>query len=123
MQHFFTRYGIWIKFAASVLVMLICILVPFIIGTNTRNNGVGAGMYVISLFFLTPFSALVNGILAATDLRRLWFLPAVPAAFSLALWAYPTGAYLSFQLAPVLALALGYAAMGLCILLLKRKKK
>ena len=110
------------KLVFSVLVMLLCILVPFVIAMNTRSNGLGAGMYVISIFFLTPFSALINGILASTDLRRLWFLPAVPAAFSLALWAYPTGTSLSFQLTPVLALAVGYAAMSLCAFLLKRKK-
>lgn len=120
MKTFFTRYGIRLVF--SVLVMLLCILVPFVIAMKTRSNGLGAGMYVISIFFLTPFSALINGILASTDLRRLWFLPAVPAAFSLALWAYPTGASLTFQLTPVLALAVGYAAMTLCAFLLKQKK-
>ena len=122
MKTFFTRYGVWMKLVFSVLVMLLCILVPFVIAMNTRSNGLGAGMYAISIFFLTPFSALINGILASTDLRRLWFLPAVPAAFSLALWAYPTGTSLSFQLTPVLALAVGYAAMTLCVFLLKRKK-
>ena len=122
MKTFFTRYGIWVRLGISVLVMLLCILVPFVIAMNTRSNGLGAGMYAISIFFLTPLSALINGILASADLRRLWFLPAVSAAFSLALWAFPTGASLSFQLTPVLALAVGYAAMGVCAFLLKRKK-
>ena len=122
MKTFFIRYGLWVRLGTGVLVMLLCILVPFVIAMTTRSNGLGAGMYAISLFFLTPFSSLINGILASADLRRLWFLPAVPAAFSLALWAYPTGASLSFQLTPVLALAVGYAAMALCAFLLKRKK-
>ena len=121
MKTFFTRYGIWVKLGTSVLLMLLCILLPFVIAVTTRSNGLGAGMYAMSIFLFVPAVSLVNGILAAADVRRLWWLPAVPTALSLALWAYPTGASLSFQLTPVLALAVGYAAMALCAFLLKQK--
>lgn len=123
MKTFFTRYGIWIKLGTSVLVMFLCILLPYSIATTTRSNGLGAGLYVLSITFFIPFASLINGILAAAERRRLWFLPAVPALLSLLLYPVSGDMYLSFQLTPVLALAVGYAAMGLCILLLKRKKK
>ena len=122
MKTFFNRYGIWVRLGISVLVMLLCILVPYVIIMNTRSNGLGAGLYVLSIACFIPAASLINGILAAAERRKLWFLPAVPAILSLLLYPLSRDMYLSFQLTPVLALAVGYAAMALCAFLLKRKK-
>ena len=122
MKTFFTRYGIQVRLGTSVLVMLLCILLPYGIVTNTTSNGLGAGLYVLSIACFIPAASLINGILAAADLRRLWFLPAVPAILSLLLYPVSRDMYLTFQLTPVLALAVGYAAMVLCVFLLKQKK-
>jgi len=97
-------------------------LVPYVIIMNTRSNGLGAGLYVLSIACFIPAASLINGILAAAERRKLWFLPAVPAILSLLLYPVSRDMYLSFQLTPVLALAVGYAAMTLCAFLLKQKK-
>ena len=123
MKAFFHRYNIWIRLCVSVLLMLLLILLPFVIAVNTRSNGLGAGIYAMSVFLFVPAVSLTVGLLSSAKIRRMWFLPAVPAVLSLALWGYPTGASLSFLLTPVLALAVGYAAMLLCALFLKRKNK
>ena len=122
MKTFFSRYGIWVRLGISVLVMAVLILLPYIAVTTTRNNGLGAGLYVLSIACFIPAASLINGILAAAERRKLWFLPAVPAILSLLLYPVSRDMYLSFQLTPVLALAVGYAAMTLCAFLLKQKK-
>ena len=122
MKTFFIRYGVWVRLGISVIQMAVLILLPYIAATTTRNNGLGAGLYVLSIACFIPATSLINGILAAAERRKLWFLPAVPAILSLLLYPVSRDMYLSFQLTPVLALAVGYAAMTLCAFLLKQKK-
>ena len=120
MKTFFHRHSLWIRLYISVVLLFLLILLPYIVIENTVSNGLGAGLFVLSIFCGIPFVSLVNGILAAGDLRRLWFLPAVPALVSLLLYPIPGDAYLAFRLTPLYALAAGYIAMLLCCLLLKR---
>ena len=93
--------------------MILFIVIPSIIARTTTSNGVGAGVFVLTMFVGGPVSSLLCGILAAPDARKLWILPALPTVLMWLLW--PMNGYLPYRLAQFAGLVIGYAAFAVTI--------
>ena len=108
----------WFRTALCAAAMLLLIVVPSIVARTTTSNGLGAGVFVLTLFAGVPVSSVLCGILAAPDARKLWILPALPSILLWLLW--PMDGYLPFRLAWFAGLVVGYAAFAVAIDILRK---
>ncbi|MBQ8642964.1 MAG: hypothetical protein IJ480_12195 [Clostridia bacterium] len=108
----------WFRIVLCAVAVILFITVPAIVVRTTTSNGVGAGVFVLTVFAGGPVSSLLCGILAAPDARKLWILPALPSALLWLLW--PMNGYLPFRLAWFAGLAVGYAAFAVTIDILRK---
>ena len=112
--------SIWFRLGLCAVFLFLCIALPGIIVRTTHSNGVGAGVFVLTLFGGLPFSSLLCGILASPDPRKLWFLPAVPNALYFCLFPLMTDGSIAYRLAQCIGLVIGYAAFLFCRFLIRK---
>ncbi|MBR4961960.1 MAG: hypothetical protein IKY52_13780 [Clostridia bacterium] len=108
----------WFRVILCAVVMILFIVIPSIVARTTTSNGLGAGVFVLTLFAGVPLSSLFCGILAAPDARKFWILPALPSVLLWLLWSM--NGYLPFRLAWFAGLAVGYAAFAVAIDILRK---
>lgn len=115
--------SLWVRLLVCVVCCLLFIVVPAIVAHNTNSNGLGAGLFAITMLCGLPISSLVCGLLSASEPKKLWMLPALPQATYFLLFPILTDAYLSYRLAQFSGLLLGYGAFVLCIYILKHRNR
>ena len=108
----------WLRIILCAVFILLLIGIPSIVAYTTTSNGLGAGVFVLTVFVGGPVSSLLCGILAAPDARKLWFLPALPPVLLWLLW--PMNGYLPYRLAWFTTLIVGYAAFAVTIDILRK---
>ena len=110
-----------LRLLACVACCMLFIAVPALIVHNTHSNGLGAGLFAITMFCGLPVSSLLCGVLSAPDPKKLWILPVVPSALYFLFFPILTDAYLSYRLAQFSGLLLGYGAFFLGVYILKKR--
>ena len=113
----------WICLFACVFISILFFAVPSLIAHNTRSNGIGAGIYVITLQYGLPISSLLCGFLSAVNPKKFWILPALPTAMYFLCFPYFVSSNLTFLLAQFSGLIVGYGVFGLAIYILKNRKQ
>ena len=116
------------KFIKSLLFrLLVCVVcsmlfvaVPALIVHNTHSNGLGAGMFAITMLCGLPASSLLCGLLAASEPKKLWLLPALPSAVYFLFFPVLTDANLPYRLTQFSGLLFGYGAFILGVIILKK---
>jgi len=99
---------------------ILLIAVPALIVHNTHSNGLGAGVFVVTLFCGLPVSALLCGFLSAFDPKKLWTFPALPSVVYFLFFPILTDANLFYRLAQFSGLLFGYGAFVLGRFILKK---
>ena len=120
MKTWFT--SVWFRLGLCAVFLILCIAVPGVIVRTTHSNGIGAGVFVLTLFGGLPFTSLLCGIFASPDVRKLWFLPAVPNALYFCLFPILTDASPVYLLAQFNGLVIGYAAFILSRFLIRKTR-
>lgn len=110
----------WFRIALCAGVMILLIVVPSIVLRTTTSNGLGAGVFVLTMFCGLPVSSLFCGILAAPDARKLWIFPALPSALYFLLFPFLADGYLPYRLAQFAGLVIGYAAFAVAIDIIRK---
>ena len=105
----------WLKHAICLAAVLLGVIVPWAYVSGSHSNGLVAGVFAISWCFVLPVLSLLVGVIAGTDCRRMWMFPAIAPILMALVWPEIVAAAL------VVSLALGYAAMALGAVLLKRR--
>ena len=108
----------WFRASLCAVFTILFIVIPSIIARTTTSNGVGAGVFVLTMFVGGPVSSLFCGILSAPNARKLWILPALPTVLMWLLW--PMNGYLPYRLAQFAGLVIGYAAFAVTIDILRK---
>ncbi len=102
---------------ASALVML---ALPWLAVTFIKGDAGMAACFIL-FFALNPVYAIISGINAGKELRTLWALPIITAAFFLAgTWLFFDMGEKAFLLYALIYLVTGTAAMLLSALVKKR---
>ena len=110
-----------LRLLACVACCMLFIAVPALIVHNTNSNGLGAGLFAITMFCGLPVSSLICGVLSAPDPKKLWILPVVPSAVYFLFFPILTDAYLSYRLAQFSGLLFGYGAFALGLFIMKKR--
>ena len=113
--------SLWLRLLACVVCCMLFVAVPGLIARNTHSNGLGAGLFVITMFCGLPVSSLLCGIISAHAPKKLWILPVLPSAVYFLFFPILTDAYLSYRLAQFSGLLFGYGAFLLGMLILKKR--
>ena len=116
--------SLWLRLLVCVVCCILLIAVPGIIVHNTNNNGLGAGVFAITMLCGLPVSSLLCGFLSAPNPQKLWILPVLPSAMyflCFPILADFADANLSYQLAQFSGLLFGYGAFLLGMLILKKR--
>lgn len=108
------------RIVLCVVCTILFIIIPAIVSRTTTSNGLGAGVFVLTMFCGLPVSSLLCGILAAPDPRKLWMLPAMPSVLYFLLFPYLAEGYLPYRLAQFAGLVIGYAAFAITIDILQK---
>lgn len=102
MKQFFS----WLAASAAVMFALPWLAVAFVKGTS------GMAVCFLLLFALDPLYAILAGVCAGRDPKRLWAVPLLTAAFFLAgAWLFFDMGEMAFVLYAAVYLVLGAAAM------------
>ena len=110
----------WFRVVLCAVFTILFIVIPSIVTRTTTSNGLGAGVFVLTMFCGLPVSSLLCGILAAPDPRKLWALPALPSVLYFLLFPFLAEGYLPYRLAQFAGLAVGYAAFAVAIDILRK---
>ena len=102
---------------------MLFVAVPALIAHNTNSNGLGAGLFAITMLCGLPVSSLLCGFLSAPEPKKLWVLPALPSAVYFLFFPILTDAYLSYRLAQFSGLLFGYGAFVLGIYIPKKRNR
>ena len=113
--------ALWLRLLACVVCCMLFVAVPGLIARNTNSNGLGAGLFAITMFCGLPVSSLLCGIISAPAPKKLWILPVLPSAVYFLFFPILTDAYLSYRLAQFSGLLFGYGAFLLGMLILKKR--
>ena len=113
--------SLWLRLFACVVCCIIFVAVPALVVHNTHSNGLGAGLFAITMFCGLPVSSLICGVLSAPDPKKLWILPVVPSAVYFLFFPILTDASLFYRLAQFSGLLFGYGAFLLGMLILKKR--
>jgi len=108
------------RIVLCVVCTILFIIIPAIVSRTTTSNGLGAGVFVLTMFCGLPVSSLLCGILAAPDPRKLWMLPAMPSVLYFLLFPSLAEGYLPYRLAQFAGLVIGYAAFAITIDILQK---
>ncbi len=108
------------RIVLCVVFTILFIIIPAIVSRTTTSNGLGAGLFVLTMFCGLPVSSLLCGILAAPDPRKLWMLPAMPSVLYFLLFPSLAEGYLPYRLAQFAGLVIGYAAFAITIDILQK---
>ena len=119
MKHFIQ--SLWLRLLLCVVFCVLFIAVPALIVHNTHSNGLGAGVFAITMFCGLPVSSLLCGFLSAPNPKKLWILPMLPSAVYFLFFPILIDASLSYQLAQFSGLLFGYGAFLLGMLILKKR--
>ena len=111
--------SLWFRLLVCVVCCVLFIAVPSILAHNTRSNGLGAGLYVITMLCGLPISSLLCGLLSEPQPQKLWILPALPTAVYFLCFPFLSGGYLLYQFAQFSGLIAGCGTFVLGILFLK----
>ena len=113
----------WFCLIGCIFVSILFIAVPSLMAHTTRSNGLGAGLFVITLRYGLPISSLLCGFLSAVNPKKFWILPALPTAMYFLCFPYFVSSNLTFLLAQFSGLIAGYGAFALAIYILKNRKQ
>ncbi len=113
--------SLWFRLLVCAVCCMLFIAVPALIVHNTRSNGLGAGLFAITLLCGLPVSALLCGFISAREPRILWSLPILPSAVYFLCFPMLTDAHLSYRLAQFSGLLFGYGAFVLGIYIPKKR--
>ena len=113
----------WFCLFGCIFVSILFIAVPSLMAHTTRSNGLGAGLFVITLRYGLPIASLICGLLSAAAYKKLRILPALPTAVYLLCFPFIPLTNLSFGLAQFFGLIIGYGVFGLAIYILKNRKQ
>jgi len=115
--------SLWFHLLVCVVCCMLFIAVPALIVHTTHSNGLGAGVFVITMLCGLPVSSLLCGFLSAPAPKKLWFLPILPSAVYLLCFPILTDANLFYRLAQFSGLLFGYGAFVLGIYILKKRNR
>ncbi len=102
---------------SSAVVMLV---LPWLAVTLLRGDGGMAACFIL-FFAVDPIFAVLSGIVAGKEMRKLWVLPLITAVLFLAgAWLLFDTGEKAFILYALIYLALGTAAMAITFLIKKR---
>lgn len=116
-----SKKSLWLRLLACVVCCMLFVAVPGLIARNTNSNGLGAGLFAITMFCGLPVSSLLCGALSAPNPKKLWILPMLPSAVYFLFFPILIDASLSHQLAQFSGLLFGYGAFLLGMLILKKR--
>jgi len=102
---------------------MLFVAMPALIVHNTGSNGLGAGVFAVTVFCGLPVSSLLCGFVSAPVPKKLWILPILPSAVYFLSFPFLTDAYLSYRLAQFSGLLLGYGAFALGIYILRKRNR
>ena len=115
--------SLWFRLLVCVVCCMLFVAVPALIAHNTNSNGLGAGLFAITMLCGLPVSSLLCGFLSAPEPKKLWVLPALPSAVYFLFFPILTDAYLSYRLAQFSGLLFGYGAFVLGIYIPKKRNR
>ena len=113
--------SLWLRLLACVVCCMLFVAVPGLIARNTNSNGLGAGLFAITMFCGLPVSSLLCGALSAPNPKKLWILPMLPSAVYFLFFPILIDASLFYRLAQFSGLLFGYGAFLLGMLILKKR--
>ena len=113
--------SLWLRLLACVVSCILLIAVPALIVHNTHSNGLGAGVFAITMFCGLPVASLLCGFLSAPNPTKLWILPALPSAVYFLFFPILIDANLPYRLTQFSGLLFGYGAFVLGMFILKKR--
>lgn len=113
--------SLWFRLLLCLVCCTIFIAAPALVIHNTRSNGLGAGVFVLTLFCGLPLASFLCGLLSAAEAKKLWLLPALPSAVYFLFFPVLIDANLPYRLAQFSGLFLGYGTFLLGRYILKKK--
>ena len=112
---------LWFRLLVCVACCMLFVAVPGLIVHNTQSNGLGAGVFAITMFCGLPVASLLCGLLSAPNSTKLWILPALPSAVYFLFFPILIDANLPYRLTQFSGVLFGYGAFALGIFILKKR--
>ena len=102
---------VWLAVSVAVMMALPWLAVTFV------QSDAGMACSLLLLFAVNPIYALMTGVFAGKDVRRLWSLPVILAVFFLAgTWMFFDRGETAFISYAAVYLGLGIAVMLVCLI-------
>lgn len=117
----FTDISIPKKIITSILALILIMLVVPALAMNLATGDSAMGIAFILFFAVNPLLSIVIGVIAATEIRKLWWLPLLPAVtfplfFSIVIREFVPDLYLY----SVIYLPIGLLAMLITLVILRK---
>ena len=69
----------WAKVVVAVMVLLLTLLACPMLVVRFADAGLGMSLVLLQFFAVNPLVAILLGILAGTEIKRLWWIPLADA--------------------------------------------